>query len=75
MTQYVTTYCNFPHRLRDGKPIKHECGILPPAALRAEMAGDMPLAQSLIQKGKTSRYFGEPCLPISMGVKADPADA
>ncbi len=33
---YVTTFCNFPHRLRDGKPIGHECYIIPPSLLRLE---------------------------------------
>jgi len=60
---YVTSYCNFPHRVRDGKPIEHECGIIPPAALAAEMAGDMQLAIELIQKGKTAWCYGERCLP------------
>jgi hypothetical protein len=34
---YVTSFCNFPHRLKDGKPIRHECYIIPPKLLRAEM--------------------------------------
>jgi hypothetical protein len=33
---YVTTFCNFAHRMKDGKPIDHECYIIPPALLRAE---------------------------------------
>ena len=33
MRTYVTSYCNFAHRLNDGKPVEHECAILPPAAL------------------------------------------
>lgn len=49
---YVTTYCNFAHRLADGKPIEHECHILPPAALRAEMQGDTATAIELIQTAK-----------------------
>jgi len=36
---YVTTFCNFPHRLSDGKPIEHECYILRPESLRLEMEG------------------------------------
>jgi len=36
---YVTSFCNFPHRLKDGKPIKHECYILRPESLKLEMAG------------------------------------
>jgi hypothetical protein len=34
---YVTTFCNFAHRLSDGKPIEHECYIIPPKLLRTEM--------------------------------------
>jgi hypothetical protein len=40
LSYYCTTFCNFHHRVRDGKPMEHECYILPPAALRAEIAGD-----------------------------------
>lgn len=36
MALYVTTFCNFAHRMEDGKPVEHECYILPPAALEAE---------------------------------------
>jgi len=39
---YVTTYCNFAHRLIDGQPIDHNCFVLPPAALMAERGGDVP---------------------------------
>jgi hypothetical protein len=45
---YVSTYCNFAHRVRDGKPINHECIIIPPAALRAEMEGDYTRAQEIL---------------------------
>jgi hypothetical protein len=54
---YVTTYCNRPHRVRDGMPINHECYVLPRAALLAEMDGDMEEAQQLLQKwAKGTRY-------------------
>lgn len=36
---YVSTYCNFPHRLQDGKPVQHECRVIPPEALRLEREG------------------------------------
>ncbi len=48
---YCTTYCNHGHRLGDGRPVDHECRKIPPAALRAEMAGDFELAISLMQRG------------------------
>lgn len=51
-TYYATTYCNFAHRVHDGKPVNHECAILPPAALRAEMNGDYTKAIDLIQAAK-----------------------
>lgn len=35
----VTTFCNHPHRMSDGKPIGHECFVLPTAMLVAERAG------------------------------------
>lgn len=34
---YVTTFCNFAHWLDTGRPIDHECYVLPPADLRREM--------------------------------------
>jgi hypothetical protein len=37
---YCTTYCNFGHYVDNGRPVKHECRVIPPAALKAEMAGD-----------------------------------
>jgi hypothetical protein len=50
MSNYVSTFCNFPHRVSDGKPVQHECRIIPPAALRAEMAGDFALAVEILSK-------------------------
>ena len=47
---YVSTYCNFAHRVKDGKPIAHECRIIPPAALKAEMDGDCATAIEIMQK-------------------------
>lgn len=51
---YVSTYCNHPHNIKTGKPIRHECRIIPPAALRAEMAGDYETAVEIMQ-GKKPR--------------------
>lgn len=36
---YVTSFCNFPHRLRDGKPLGHECYVLRPESLQLEREG------------------------------------
>jgi hypothetical protein len=33
---YVTTFCNFAHDLDTGRPIGHECYVLPPEGLRRE---------------------------------------
>lgn len=47
---YVTTYCNHPHYIENGHPIDHECIIIPPEALRAEMEGDYQKAISLMPR-------------------------
>jgi hypothetical protein len=49
---YATTYCNHGHRVRDGKPIAHECYVLPPDALRAEYVGQYATATELLQAAK-----------------------
>ena len=46
---FLTSFCNFPHRLSDGKPINHECLILDPQGLEAERAGDFVTACSLLR--------------------------
>lgn len=50
---YVSTYCNFPHSKKTGRPIGHECRVIPPSALKAEMAGDYEKAIDIL--GSTSR--------------------
>ena len=52
MTTYVTTFCNFAHDTKTGRPIAHECYILPPKALAAERSGDTPLACNLLAKAR-----------------------
>jgi hypothetical protein len=52
---YVTSFCNFPHRLSDGKPINHECYILPTAALVAETQGRYQTAQDILSEWKNRR--------------------
>lgn len=46
---YVTSYCNFAHRLSDGSPIRHECYVLPPESLKAEMEGDYEKAIDILR--------------------------
>ena len=53
---YVTTFCNHAHRIRDGKPIAHECEILPPEALRAEIDEDFERALEIMSNRK-KRYM------------------
>jgi hypothetical protein len=52
---YCTTYCNHGHQLSDGKPIEHECHVLPPKALQAEREGEYEQAIELIQAAKPLR--------------------
>jgi hypothetical protein len=36
---YVTTFCQQPHRLRDGRPMGHSCYVLDHDKLRTESEG------------------------------------
>jgi hypothetical protein len=47
---YVTTFCNFPHDLKDGKPIEHECYILRPAMLQMEAEQGAEAVQEYMRK-------------------------
>jgi len=47
---YVTTFCNFPHSLKSGRPIGHECHILPVKALMQERDGDIAHAICTLNK-------------------------
>jgi hypothetical protein len=47
---YVTSFCNHPHDLATGRPIGHECYVLPHRALQYERGGYYEEAQRLIQK-------------------------
>lgn len=55
---YCTTYCNHGHRLSDGKPVGHECYVLPPKALAAERADNFELAARLIDAAKPLKGHG-----------------
>lgn len=67
---YCTSFCNQAHRMHDGKPVAHECYIIPPAALTAERDGNTQLAIELIQAGKKYRLWGEVSLKPHRGVRA-----
>lgn len=55
---FVTSFCNFPHRLSDGKPINHECFVLDPKGLAAERAGDFMQAGALMCGVKRAVHRG-----------------
>ena len=42
---YVTSFCNFAHATKSGRPIGHECYIIPPALLVAER--DLPFDEAM----------------------------
>lgn len=52
---YVTTFCNHAHRLEDGKPIEHQCYVMPTEALLAERKGDMARAITILDNWKKRR--------------------
>jgi hypothetical protein len=51
-----TSYCNHPHDLSTGRPIGHECYVLPPKALVAERAGNVELSIELIHQAKPLKH-------------------
>lgn len=55
---YTSTYCNRAHRLDTGRPVGHECRIIPPAALAAERNGDMRRAIEIIEKAPVTIVRG-----------------
>ena len=55
MTVYTTTFCNHGHRLEDGKPVAHECYVLPVEALRLEQQGAYDAAIEVLQRAKPLR--------------------
>ena len=52
---FCTSFCNHGHRLVDGKPIDHECFVLPTEALLAEQAGDNARALEVMGAWKKRR--------------------
>ena len=49
MLTYCTTFCNKAHLVSNGKPVEHECRILPPKALHVEMSGNFEKANDILQ--------------------------
>ncbi len=55
---YCSSYCNQGHKLSDGKPINHECYILPVKALEAERAGNIDEANEILRKTLLKSHKG-----------------
>lgn len=64
MKYYTPSYCNMVHRVRDGKPVDHECRIIPPKALAAEIDGDIEKAIDIMQR--------TPAVTMRRGVRMPP---
>ena len=47
---YCSTYCNQGHDLKTGRPVNHECRVIPPKALQAERDGDFETAIALMAR-------------------------
>ena len=52
---YATSFCNKAHRLVDGKPLDHECYVLPTEALSAERAGNTDRALAVFASWKNRK--------------------
>lgn len=56
MNIFATTYCNRGHVLETGKPVEHQCYVLPPEALLAEQQQDFERAAMLIAAAKPLQH-------------------
>jgi hypothetical protein len=52
---YTPTYCNKGHLLEDGRPVDHECHVLPPEMLAAEREDDFARAIELLGEAQPLR--------------------
>ncbi len=52
---YCTTFCNKLHRLVDGKPVDHECFVLPTEALKLEKEGNVSSALAILNRWNKRR--------------------
>lgn len=52
---YCSSFCNQAHRLSDGKPLDHECFVLPTEMLYAERDGDYIKASQILTSWKKRR--------------------
>lgn len=53
---YCTSFCNYGHYVDTGRPIGHECFIIPPAFLLLEREGKEWPAEER-EKWSRTRYF------------------
>ncbi|OHD23660.1 MAG: hypothetical protein A2Y38_23470 [Spirochaetes bacterium GWB1_59_5] len=69
MQIYLTSYCNQGHEVATGKPVNHECHILPPAALLLEMADRLPEAVEALAAGRPLKRHSGLKVPVTEGDK------
>lgn len=55
---YLSSYCNHGHRLSDGKPVNHECRIIPPKALELERDGEIEQAIEILDNTAWHNHTG-----------------
>lgn len=58
---YCTSFCNFAHSLKTGRPIGHECYIIPPAALRIERERG---ANAALESDAWKRFYANKGRPV-----------
>lgn len=51
---YATTFCNMGHDAKTGRPVRHECYILPPAAIKAEREDNFAEANRVLLEWERS---------------------
>lgn len=55
---YCSSYCNFGHYLDTGRPIDHECIVIPPEALALERDGDVEGAIQILAHASRKTVIG-----------------
>ena len=57
---FCSTFCNSGHSIKTGRPIGHQCRVIPPKALALERAGDFDGAIEIISARELVRHNGAP---------------
>jgi len=57
MKIYCSSYCNQAHRVDNGKPVGHGCRVLLPAALKAEIDGNIEKANELLSAERNPKFM------------------